>query len=207
MRSVRLSSFKVAQAPESTICLQCRIRQRQFSDSPRPATAQRDAMFRWINGPGASFKHPLPGSTNYLNAYDLSGNLLRATKSRDDMPPSEEQGASDVNETEETVENQAPRKRAKSEKLIAEQQMAKDRPGLRPETNDDLMPFPMNRNFRSQQVLSDELKAEIYERVTVQKKSIRDVSAALLVDMRRVAAVVRLVAVEKQWEAQVRVLQ
>ena len=71
------------------------------------------------------------------------------------------------------------------------------------ETAEDLMPFPMNRQFRSQAVLSEELKNAIYERVVVQGKSVRNVSAALGVEMRRVGAVVRLKAVEKEWETKV----
>lgn len=34
-------------------------------------------MFAWLEGPGESFKHPLPNSTNYLSAYDRRGKLLR----------------------------------------------------------------------------------------------------------------------------------
>lgn len=34
-------------------------------------------MFAWLEGPGESFRYPLPGSTNYLSAYDRRGKLLR----------------------------------------------------------------------------------------------------------------------------------
>ncbi|KAI9832134.1 MAG: hypothetical protein M1819_004485 [Sarea resinae] len=34
-------------------------------------------MFRWLQGPGQNFYEPLPGSTNYLSAYDVSGRLIR----------------------------------------------------------------------------------------------------------------------------------
>lgn len=34
-------------------------------------------MFAWLEGPGESFRHPLPNSTNYLSAYDKRGKLLR----------------------------------------------------------------------------------------------------------------------------------
>lgn len=34
-------------------------------------------MFTWLNGPGAAFRDPLPGSTNYLSAYDKKGQLNR----------------------------------------------------------------------------------------------------------------------------------
>lgn len=71
------------------------------------------------------------------------------------------------------------------------------------ETTEDLMPFPLNRRFWSQAVLSEELKDSVWKRVMEDGKSVRDVSAVLGVEMRRVAAVVRLKAVEKEWEKQV----
>ena len=52
-------------------------------------------------------------------------------------------------------------------------------------------------------MLSEELKEEIYKRVMVEGQDIRTVSASLSVEMRRVGAVVRLKAVEKQWESEV----
>lgn len=48
-------------------------------------------MFAWLEGPGESFRHPLPGSTNYLSAYDRRGKLLRegedTKESREDLHP------------------------------------------------------------------------------------------------------------------------
>lgn len=64
-------------------------------------------------------------------------------------------------------------------------------------------PFPLNPQFVSESILSEELRNEIYERVVVKKKSVRAVSVELGVDMRRVAAVVRLVALERKWRDQV----
>ncbi len=63
----------------------------------------------------------------------------------------------------------------------------------------DLMPFPLNRQFRSQAVLSEELREEIWERVIRKGKSVKVVSAELGVEMNRVGAVVRLKSVEKEW--------
>ena len=64
-------------------------------------------------------------------------------------------------------------------------------------------PFPLNLNFVSEPVLSEDLREEIFRRVVVLKKSVRAVSVELKVDMRRVAAVVRLVSLERQWRSQV----
>lgn len=72
-------------------------------------------------------------------------------------------------------------------------------------SNDDLdnrfnqTPFPLNRNFVSQPMLSDDLREDIWKRIMQDGQSVRDVSAALGVEMRRVAAVVRLKEVEKEW--------
>lgn len=52
-------------------------------------------------------------------------------------------------------------------------------------------------------MLSEELRNEIHNRVVEQGKSVRAVSVELGVDMRRVAAVVRLVELEKKWVKEV----
>ncbi|KAJ5735649.1 uncharacterized protein N7483_000774 [Penicillium malachiteum] len=63
-------------------------------------------------------------------------------------------------------------------------------------------PFPNNRNFISESVLSEDLRNKVYELVVEQKKSIRAVSVQLGIDMRRVGAVVRLVELERRQQAQ-----
>ena len=162
-------------------------------------------MFRWLNGPGSVFRHPLPGSTNYLNAYDRNGRLVRANDRRvgrvDQGKANENNEESEDDELNEDGEI-VPRETQKIKE--ARTQETKDEPPPPKEKAEDLMPFPMNRQFRSQQVLSEELKDAIYERVMVKGNDIRNVSAALGVEMTRVAAVVRLKAVEKQWETEVR---
>ncbi len=67
---------------------------------------------------------------------------------------------------------------------------------------DGRQPFPHNRSFKAPQVLSDAVKEEIYRRV-IGGKSVRHVSAELGVSLDRVAAVVRLKAVEKEWYKEV----
>lgn len=111
-------------------------------------------MFAWLQGPGESFRHPLPNSTNYLSAYNRQGKLLR--------------------EGEDT-----------------------------PESTEDLRPFPLNKTFVSEAILSEDLRQEIWRRVQVEKKSVRTVSVELGVEMRRVGAVVRLVEVENQMREEV----
>lgn len=65
-------------------------------------------------------------------------------------------------------------------------------------------PFPMNPHFVSEPILSEELRNEIHRRAVEDKKSVRAVSVEFGVDMRRVAAVVRLVELEKRWRKEVR---
>ena len=143
-------------------------------------------MYAWLNGPGAVFKDALPGSTNYLNAYSSTGQLVRLSKRGRGKEEEDTDGAV-RNDSEEGAEiEEQP------------QNLASGRP-IPHETLDDLMPFPLNKHFRSQSVLSEELKVEIYRRVVERDQSVRTVSAALGVEMRRVGAVVRLKSVEAEW--------
>ncbi|KAK2750422.1 hypothetical protein FQN57_003902 [Myotisia sp. PD_48] len=147
---------------------------RSFSTTPvHHLTKLRRDMANWLNGPGVAFKHPLPGSTNYLSAYDRRGKLLRAVK-----------------EQPETGESQTP---------PAEDDAASQ---LSPESQQDLKPFPLNPTFVSQRVLSEELRNEIYDQVVTKGHSVRHVSVLFGVDMRRVGAVVRLLELEKKWRQQ-----
>ena len=60
-------------------------------------------------------------------------------------------------------------------------------------------PFPSNPFFRSQPVLDENARESIWRRVQVNKEPMKVVSADLAVDVRRVAAVVRLKEIEKRW--------
>ena len=161
-------------------------------------------MFRWLEGPGRVFKNPLPGSTNYLNAYDMAGNLVRAVKAG--IQNVNKNASETKDEVAEDTQAASEGRKPLSEKLQEERKAARSKEkevGLPPEKAEDLIPFPLNPLFRSHPVLSEELKDEIYKRVIDDKKSVRDVSAALGVEMKRVGAVVRLKAVEKVWEEEV----
>ncbi|RAL68520.1 hypothetical protein DID88_007248 [Monilinia fructigena] len=71
---------------------------------------------------------------------------------------------------------------------------------LPPTTARDMLPFPGNRKFISQSVLSEELRELIWARIMQDARSVREVSAELGVEMSRVGAVVRLKEIEKEWE-------
>jgi hypothetical protein len=64
-------------------------------------------------------------------------------------------------------------------------------------------PFPLNPLFRSQPVLADQTRELIYDKVTRNGDSLKAVSAEMHIDVRRVAAVVRLKEVEKQMKSEV----
>lgn len=197
----KFQSAALSSPPSHTCQCICQIRFRDFSSSPHKATRQRDDMYRWLNGPGKVFRKPLPGSTNYLNAYDQSGNLLRGTNDQTPKTRRKEKDddAEEREEDAEAAEGGQPLRGIKE----AQKPSIAEIPTIPKETAEDLMPFPMNRSFRSQAVLSEELKDAIWKRVMEDGKSVRDVSALLGVEMRRVAAVVRLKAVEKEWEKKV----
>ena len=190
---------------------------RDFSQSScRQVTQRRRKFYEWLNGPGRALKQPLPGSTNYLGAYDRYGNLVRATyvseQAANDTKPAEEgteAGSTEGKDAEgakassgqESLENieKALREREQKEKAEKKPDEAK----LPEESAEDLQPFPANRFFRSQPVLSEELREAIYQFVVKEGKTVPLASITFGVSNERVGAVVRLKQMEKQWIAQV----
>jgi hypothetical protein len=154
-------------------------------------------MFKWLKGPGSVFKNPLPGSTNYLSAYNTdTGVLLRLNKARKlrlKHEKSEDEGGAELENADDPDTAHLPLEPKTDSRMNTkgERPIPKEDPG-------DLRPFPLNRYFQSQPVLSEELRQEIWRRVKTQGDSVRTVSTALNVEMRRVAAVVRLVELEKE---------
>lgn len=143
-------------------------------------------MFQWLATYGANLREPLPGSTNYLGAYNAQGRLKRVVTQQQ----SQSKAKRDKNEGSANEGDQSSTER-KSD--------SKEDEGLPPETPADLHPFPQNRNFMSQQVLSEELREAIWEKIMKDGQSVQMVSAELGVEMNRVGAVVRLKEVEKEW--------
>lgn len=188
---------------------------RQFSQTPcQQATLRRRKFYDWLNGPGKQLKEPLPKSTNYLGAYDQGGNLVRAGPGyrREEVKPQEtitgeltETKNEAAASTEET--NTAEGQESLAELEEASRKEAKQSTGdnaLPPESLEDLRPFPANRFFRSQPVLSEELREAIYQRVKRDGATVSLASVEFGVSNERVGAVVRLKQMEKEWIAQVR---
>lgn len=161
-------------------------------------------MAEWLAGPGYKFRRAFPGSTNYMSAYDKTGGLIRRKQqreSRDVIDPQvearEEERA--LKEEEEADLDEAERQERKEARIEARAKQAAFLKRTPRERQSDMSPYPLNRNFKSEAVLSEELREELYRQIIVKKMDLQGVSAAYGVDMRRVAAVVRLKTVEKQW--------
>lgn len=156
-------------------------------------------MWAWLNGPGKVFREAREGSTNYLGAYDKAGRLIRTNDALLQERKAQAKEKSDEADEEDERMDEAG--------VNAKNGEQKDRPRagkeIPPETVEDLTPFPLNKFFRSQPVLSDELKNEIYKRVITQGSTVREVSMTLHVEMSRVAAVIRLKTIEQDWAREV----
>jgi hypothetical protein len=132
--------------------------------------------------------NPLNGSTNYLGAYNAQGQLKRVVEAATEAEKKKKQ------------EDDKAKNSAKSSAPEPEDEDKEFKGKIPPETTRDLQPFPLNRSFVSQPVLSDEIREEIWKKVMQDGKSVRQVSAELTVEMSRVGAVVRLKEIEKEWE-------
>jgi hypothetical protein len=60
-------------------------------------------------------------------------------------------------------------------------------------------PFQSNPHFISEPVLSDEAREQIWKEVVVDGEAMKLISVRYGVDVRRIAAIVRLKEVEKRW--------
>ena len=197
---------------------------RQFSQTPCPqVTLRRRKFYEWLNGPGRQLKEPIPGSTNYLGAYDKYGNLVRAGPGwqRASATGKEQMKAADVVPTKEEIDGaKAPEGQESADALESAIRQGgadakdandaktkgkgeQDDSKLPPETAEDLRPFPLNPYFRSQAVLSEDLREAIYQRVKKDGATVSLASVEFGVSNERVGAVVRLKQMEKEWVAQV----
>jgi hypothetical protein len=195
---------------------------RQFSQTPcQQITLRRRKFYEWLNGPGRNLKEPIPDSTNYLGAYDKYGNLVRANPGwqRGDGAKKAASTEKETAEIEAKAEKPAEETPAGQENLDeleaairsgeAEENEAKtsgeeqDDGKLPPETAEDLRPFPLNQYFRSQPVLSEDLREAIWHRVKKDGATVSLASVEFGVSNERVGAVVRLKQMEKEWIAQV----
>lgn len=178
-----LTSVSVSKPSPHTHCKSCLQRAASTAPLGRQSLSRRK-FFAWLQGPGENHRNPVPNQTNYLTAYTKAGarkNTERPKPQRQSGDDSQERTADEQALEEAAVEDKQPMK----------------------EGDDSLHPFPLNPQFVSQSILSEALRLEVWKRVMVEKKSVRQVSVELGIEMRRVGAVVRLVEVEKKMRAKV----
>jgi hypothetical protein len=177
----------------------CRVaHSRSFSTTlpqqKKRVTRARHALYRWLRGNGSIFRDaPEAGHTNYLSAYNADGQLRRVLEADAERKREEERKS-----------KQNDGKRGREERRDDRSDEEKENDGQKTreipkETIRDLRPFPLNPQFLSQPVLSEAMRDKIWEEIMREGKSVRDVSAALGVEMARVGAVVRLKEIEKEW--------
>lgn len=66
-------------------------------------------------------------------------------------------------------------------------------------TGEPDIPFPNNPLFRSEKVVNDPTRRLIYQRATQEGQALKAIAAEMGLDVRRVAAIVRLKEAQKQW--------
>ncbi|KAI0999654.1 hypothetical protein K3495_g8542 [Podosphaera aphanis] len=153
-------------------------------------------MFQWLSRIGQKFKEPMDDTPNYLGAYSPDGSLRRVV----------ERVMTHRRQTE-RLRELIKKKPEKSEELLREleerEKKFADERNTPPElTRRDMMPFPANKDFVSEPVLGPWLQNQIWEDVMLHGMTVREVSAQRGVEMSRVAAVVRLLEVERLWKEQ-----
>jgi hypothetical protein len=207
-------AFRTSNAQSTAVISPIRQRAsslRCFSSTPSRQARQtltRRKFWAWLNGPGQNFKHPLPGSTNYVGAYNPRWTLSRL-RDDDDKRGSRKrryEGEGEENDDvfgdgEDATEQELRGNDGASD--IEALQLEKFGKVLPKEKGRDLNPFPENQYFKSQSVLSEETRELIYEKVAKNGEKILNVSASFGVSMARVAAVVRMKDIEKQWVKEV----
>ncbi|RKF54940.1 putative tyrosine phosphatase protein [Golovinomyces cichoracearum] len=183
-------------------CLRRTTKTKQLSrlfsttDSMSRQVRMRREMFQWLARVGRNLRDPLENSTNYLGAYSVSGNLRRVEERT-------VQHTRDVEKIRMQIKNNPALKEEKEEELRKlEEEYSVARQSLPPASRRDMMPFPANKDFISEPVLGPWLQNEIWKDITEKGFTIREVSSLRGVEMSRVAAVVRLLEVEKNWKKQ-----
>lgn len=175
LKRIACDSFNPFNALRKSSVTSLKHTSRFFSENARRQTRQRKSMWTWMSTQGKNFYDPLPGCTNYLGAYNSKGELLRA------------RGGSTGNNRDDPSAGTS----------------ANGSKSLPPEQVNDLIPFPQNRAFRSERIVNEAMREDIWGKIMKDGQSVKAVSAQLGVEMNRVGAIVRLKEVEKEWMRQV----
>lgn len=128
-----------------------------------------------------------------MGAYNKQGQLTRVVQAAREKGRENKKGGQEAKGEQDSASNSAENPEAKKDAEIP------------PETARDHAPFPMNRTFISQPVLTSAFQHHIWRKIIHEGKSVREVSAETNVEMSRVAAVVRLLEIEHEWKRIVRI--
>ena len=198
------ASISIPRPSPHTHCKSC-LRRAASSKPPGRQSLSRRKFFAWLEGPGESFRDPKPNTTNYLTKYSTDGKPMkppRAIQARVKKANDSRQSTSEA--PERTADKEALDEAAAEDNEYEQKRQASGKETAAYAWGLTTCPFPLNPHFVSESILSEALRLEIWKRVMVEKKSVRQVSVELGVEMRRVGAVVRLVEVEKRMRAKVR---
>lgn len=175
-------------------------------------------MLSWLNQTGKEFKIPREdrtpmylGGLGSLSESDAQKafNASAAAKGQEgSVDPKVKDNDSNVEgEAEVKAEDFDPsreeRKDAEGRGDKGDGRFDKPREEKRRIGSKELTPFPLNQAFSSQPVLSEEFREMIYTKAVEDKMSVRSISAESGVTMERVAAVIRMKQMERDWVKQV----
>lgn len=146
----------------------------------------------------------------YLGAMRRSGpaekafNTSSAAKGQEGVAPAApKKQEEEENNSEDFDPSRQERHQAEGQNRSSREGDRKPQKGSRRVLKEDLIPFPLNETFQSQPVLSEAFREDIYLKVAEHKMTVRSVSVGSGVSMERVAAVVRMKQMERDWLQQV----
>ncbi|KAI9894726.1 MAG: hypothetical protein M1814_002082 [Vezdaea aestivalis] len=165
--------------------IQARAASSTSKDGARYKTVRRRRFESWINSPlGTKLRYaPPPDWSSYLTSRNrATGRLSKlemAISARKENSKKKE--TTDYQDYEPLDPNVAPTATISA-------------------MNQRHTPFPQNSAFVSLPILDEEVRENIWLKVYVGGESIESVSRELCVDIRRVAAVTRLMTIQRRWE-------
>lgn len=136
-----------------------------------------------------------------MGAYNKDGVLRRVLDAARERAGKDKKSQNEAGVSNESTQ---PSRESRTSSSDANGDAAKSQ-ALPAETASDMAPFPLNRMFISQPVLTSKFQEHIWKLVIEDGMSVREVSATVSVEMSRVAAVVRLLEIEKEWKRIVRI--
>jgi hypothetical protein len=142
----------------------------------------------WLESSGEQYRRPTPGRPNYLRPEDGGGHQLDAQS--DAAAAREDSGRSSMlGDMEAQVGDEV------AQSVTRRMQQAVKPSKLPPNPR----PYGLNLYYRSERVLSEELKEAIYLQWAEHSASLKDISQRYFVCVERVGAVIRMKQIERNW--------